>query len=209
MLSIRSFVKKFNNEEILSIGSLVLHPGIYFIKGDNGSGKTTLFKCIAGISPCTGEISLDGHTLADHPVTYRSLVNFAEAEPVYPSFLTAKDLLYFVGKAKRASKEQLDHYVGRLGIDHFYHKPCGSYSSGMLKKLSLALAFLGKPRMIILDEPLTTLDATTRKILFGIIEEKKDILFLLSSHHTLDTTPDHITATYKITNKSLVAESHR
>jgi len=65
----------------------------------------------------------------------------------------------------------------------------GSYSSGMLKKLSLVLAFLGQPRLILLDEPLNTIDVESLEILYRWINEKyqnEKISFLLSSHQPLD-----------------------
>lgn len=203
-LSIQSFVKAYNQERILAIDSLNLEVGIYFIRGGIGTGKTTLFKCLAGISPCEGQISIDGIRLNENPVKYRYLVNFAEAEPVYPAFLTARDLMLFVGKTKNASPTQIDFLVESMGLGWFYEKSCGTYSSGMLKKLSLALAFLGDPSVIVLDEPLITLDEDSRESLLRVIDEKKETLFLVSSHQSLEGMFPRITRSFKIQNKTLV-----
>jgi len=78
----------------------------------------------------------------------------------------------------------------------------------MLKKLSIALAFLGKPKVIILDEPLITLDDRTRDILLGMISETDksgDVITLLSSHQSLDMPDLRIRKEFRIVNKSLVA----
>jgi len=206
MLVIRAFAKSYHHERIVSIEALSLGPGTYLFKGDNGTGKTTLFKCLAGISPCTGEISLQGTSLHQDPIAYRYYVNFAEAEPLYPEFLTSRDIMRFVGKTKNSTEERLHYYCQKLGIEWFYEKSCGTYSSGMLKKLSLAIAFLGEPKMIILDEPLITLDDVTRHQLFDLIKEKKETIFLLSSHQSIEHRLLGITNTFKIENKTVIPE---
>ena len=182
--------------------------GVHWIKGENGSGKTTLFKSVVGLIPFEGEISLNGISLKKKPVDYRNLVNYAEAEPLYPGFLTAKDLIRFVGKTKGAGIDQQNFYSSAIGVDPFFEKPCETYSSGMLKKLSIALAFLGSPAVIVLDEPLITLDEDTKRILFGLIKDvlSKNTTVLISSHQLLENTMFAITASYRISNKTIQIE---
>ena len=206
MLSVTSFSKYYGEELILSMETLTLSPGIHLIKGDNGSGKTTFFKCLAGVIPCRGEISIDECSLKRDPLAYRYLVNFAEAEPVFPPFLSAKDLVRFVARTKNSNVGQMTHYRQGLGIDWYFEKACSTYSSGMLKKLSLALAFLGSPKVIILDEPLITLDELTRNQLYKLMREKPEIIFLISSHHEIATRFLEISSVYSIRNKTLVRE---
>lgn len=206
MLVISNFSKSYGDALILSVKSLALPPGVHLIKGDNGSGKTTFFKCLAGIIPCSGEINIDRLSLKTHSIAYRYHVNFAEAEPLYPGFLTAKDLIRFIGKTKNATPQQENYYTQKLGIDRFFEKSCDTYSSGMLKKLSLALAFLGDPKMIILDEPLITLDEQTRAELFKLIQEKKETTFLLSSHQSIESRSLEFNTTYAVAEKSLILE---
>jgi ABC-2 type transport system ATP-binding protein len=206
MLVIHNFSKSYGDELILSVDHFVCQPGVHLIKGDNGSGKTTFFKSLAGILPCQGEIKINGTSLKENHLAYRYLVNFAEAEPLYPGFLTAKDLIGFIGKIKNATAEQEARYTRELGVDGFLEKNCDSYSSGMLKKLSLVLAFLGDPKMIILDEPLITLDEQTRLRLFYLIREKEETIFLISSHQPVESQQIKIDATFKIHQKTLVAE---
>jgi len=67
-------------------------------------------------------------------------VNYAEAEPLYPDFLTARDIIQFVGKAKQASKEQIVALAEQLGVNQYWKQPTGTYSSGMLKKVALLMA---------------------------------------------------------------------
>ncbi len=190
MLQILNYKKYYNDDLALSIPSLEIPTGIHWIKGKNGSGKTTFFKTLAGLIPFEGSICIKGNVdLKKNALQYRLLVNFAEAEPLYPDFLTAKDLIHFVAHAKKAPAQQKEKLISTLAIDGFLNHPCGTYSSGMLKKLSLVLAFLGKPSLIILDEPLTTIDDQTVEKVYELINFYRKQLhttFLLSSHQSFD-----------------------
>lgn len=207
MLYLQNFAKSYSGHRVLEIPRLEFSPGVYWIKGENGSGKSTLFKSLAGMHPCQGSIRFaDGISLHEHPVAFRRHVNYAEAEPVYPGFLTARDLLHFVGKAKKSPPQQREALTNRFGINTYAENSCETYSSGMLKKVSLALAFLGTPRLIILDEPLITLDESARKILFELIKRyitEYNAIILLSSHQLLEDSSLTINQTLIIQHKTL------
>ena len=124
------------------------------------------------------------------PVIYRKLVNFAEAEPIFPDFLTGREMIRLFSSAKGASKNQPVYYIESMHMQSYIDDAVGTYSSGMLKKLSLILAFMGNPALILLDEPLITIDAESLIILYNwIIERQKQegTSFLLSSHQSLET----------------------
>ncbi len=205
MLTIKGYRKAYNGVTVPTVPELTLSKGIFWIKGDNGSGKSTFFKSVAGIIPHEGTIDYLDINSIKQPTTYRKLVNYAEAEPSFPGFLTCKDLVRFVGKTRGASREQQDHFSKTFGIDQFFTKPCETFSSGMLKKLSLAIAFLGSPKIIILDEPLITLDLNARLVLNSVINEasQSGISFLISSHQLLDDLSLSVTDTFAINNKML------
>jgi ABC-2 type transport system ATP-binding protein len=189
MLHFTNFQKSYGNYPALSIPAFVIQKGIYWIKGVNGSGKSTLLKSIAGILSFQGDILLNDVSLKKQPVAYRKLVNFAEAEPLFPEFLTGRELIDLFASAKDAPAGQEQVYLESMGMGTYIHKPVGSYSSGMLKKLSLLLAFLGKPQMILLDEPLITIDTAALTVLYQWIADhhsKYGTSFLLSSHQILD-----------------------
>lgn len=207
MLQLKDFSKSYGSFKVLSIPALAFEKGVYWIKGENGSGKTTLFKSLAGIIPCNGDVSIQNEwTLKKNPVEYRKRVNYSEAEPLYPGFLTSKDLIRFIGNAKGATPQDQDELSKKLGVHDFMDQSCSTYSSGMLKKVSLTLAFLGDPRVIILDEPFITLDDATRKSLSDLIREKLsgDVVFLISSHQAFDDYPVDIKKMYAIRNKTLI-----
>ena len=160
----------------------------------NGSGKSTLLKSIAGILAFNGDILLDATiSIKKQPVAYRKLVNFAEAEPLFPEFLTGMEMIKLFASAKDAPAGQEQQFIESMKMQSYVDRPIGTYSSGMLKKLSLVLAFLGSPKLILLDEPLITIDTESLKILYSWISEqhnKNGVSFMLSSHQALD--PDEL-----------------
>ena len=154
------------------------------IQAPNGSGKTTFFRTLAGMLPFEGEIRMYDWDIRKQPIEYRLHINYGEAEPDYPEFLTANDLIQFVAQAKRVSSNQVQELIQILGIAPFLYQPTGTYSSGMLKKTSLVLAFLGQPKVIILDEPLITIDDATVQQVYELVRDyhARGVTFLLSSH---------------------------
>ncbi|MDR6943634.1 ABC transporter ATP-binding protein [Mucilaginibacter pocheonensis] len=184
------FKKLYGGFPALKIDGLSIDPGIYWIKGVNGSGKSTLLKSIAGILSFDGDILLDNNiSIKKQPVAYRKLVNFAEAEPIFPEFLTGKEMIALFAQAKDAPAGQEQHYINTMQMQAYVNRPLGTYSSGMLKKLSLVLAFMGKPKLILLDEPLITIDTASLTILNTWIAERyrqEGTSFLLSSHQALE-----------------------
>nr|WP_315419363.1 ATP-binding cassette domain-containing protein [uncultured Pedobacter sp.] len=189
MLHFSQFEKSYFDHLVLKIDNIKLPEGIFWIKGSNGTGKSTFLKSIAGILSFKGDIAIGTVYLKNHGVSYRKLVNFAAAEPLFPEFLSGTEMITLFAKAKDAGAGQAEILVAEMGMQGYINNPLGSYSSGMLKKLSLVLAFLGKPKLILLDEPLNTIDAESLEVLYRWINEKyeKDkISFLLSSHQPLD-----------------------
>lgn len=190
MLQINKFKKTYNSRVVLQVDSFLVTPGIYWIRGTNGSGKSTLLRTIAGLTSFEGDIILaEKLNIRKQPVAYRSAVNFAEAEPIFPAFLTGTELIELFKSAKNAPAHQEDFYVESMAMTAYLKEPVSTYSSGMLKKLSLVLAFLGRPTCILLDEPLTTLDVESIPVLYSWIarqHQQQQTSFLLSSHQAFE-----------------------
>lgn len=190
MLHFNQFEKSYFDSLVLKIDNIKIPEGIFWIKGSNGTGKSTLLKAIAGILSFKGDIAVGTVYLKDHGVPYRKLVNFAAAEPLFPEFLSGAEMINLFAKAKGAVVDHAEILVAEIGMTDYINNPLGSYSSGMLKKLSLVLAFLGKPKLILLDEPLNTIDTESLEVLYRWIKEKHEkekVSFLLSSHQPFDS----------------------
>jgi ABC-2 type transport system ATP-binding protein len=190
MLQFINFQKSYGNYSVLGIEELAISSGIYWLNGINGSGKSTLLKSIGGFLFFNGDITIDHTSLKRQGVAYRKKVNFADAEPVYPEFLTGWEMIKMFRQAKGGPIDQEQFFVEKLNMQGYLSNPVGTYSSGMLKKLSIVLAFIGTPKLILLDEPLITIDAESLKAIYEWIITKhieEDITFILSSHQPLDT----------------------
>lgn len=188
MLHIQNFRKVYNHYTALQVDNFIITPGIYWLQGVNGSGKSTLLKALAGMIAFEGDSILNQQvSLKRQPTAYRQLVNFAEAEPVFPDFLTGVELVDLFRAAKKAPPHQHDYYLESMQMTSYINDPVSTYSSGMLKKLALVLAFLGQPACILLDEPLTTLDADSLPVFYAWIANQyhqQGTTFLLSSHQS-------------------------
>ena len=193
MIQLTNYKKTYSDRLILGIPELKLDRGMYWIKGVNGSGKSTLFKSLSGIINFKGESSIDGYNIRTQPVKYRAKVNYSEAEPLFPDFLTLKDLAEFVATAKNATQKQLEELIDIFGVTDYYENKVSSYSSGMLKKTGLLLSFLGQPSVIILDEPFITIDQQSTEKLVKLINDlhtQQGVTFLVATH--MDTEQSHL-----------------
>lgn len=204
MLRFTAFNKHYDDTLVIQAPDMELAHGIYWLKGENGSGKSTLIKSIAGLIPFNGNISVGGIDVRKNRIAYRLAVNYAEAEPLYPGFLTGNDLISFYLNTKRGTASQAAELMGALGVDGYAHHKIGTYSSGMAKKLSLVLGLLGQPKLVLLDEPLITLDQEAVSILQQITARyhQAGMSFLITSHQEI-TLPGQPFTRLTIVDKTL------
>lgn len=207
MLQITHLRKAYQGKVVLDIPSLALDAGIYWIQGANGSGKSTLLKIIAGMVPFEGDITLHGSSLRHAPLAYRQHIGWAAAEPLYPPFMTGMDIIDLYQRIRKVSQKEIDQLIAHFNTGNFIQGQASAYSAGMTKRLSLLLAFMGAPSLIILDEPLTTLDTNSFTLISDFILEtwrKKGTSFLMSSHQEPDTSLLHVQRTLTVINQSIV-----
>jgi ABC-2 type transport system ATP-binding protein len=195
MLHITNLTKQYNSNTILNIPALHLNEGLYWLKGSNGSGKSTFLKIIAGLIPYKGNIKLYNYDLQKQPVAYKHCISYHPADAGLPSFVTGIELLQYYYHIRKGNSTVND-IVDLFKLQHFVKNKVATYSSGMQKKLSLALSFVGNPKLILLDEPLSTLDVDTAAFLTQTIValHKNGTNFILTSHQDFEF-PD-----FKFTN---------
>ena len=188
MLEFVQVQKDYGARRVLDIPHFRLENGLYWLQGPNGAGKTTLLRIIAGIVRFKGDIRFQGHSLQKEPVSYRRLVSWADAEPLYPGFLSGADLLTFYRHLVKPDPGQIERLCDLLGIGSWLGTRAAAWSSGMTKKISLLLALLGRPALVVLDEPFITLDeAGARELsrLIGEYHRQYGTAFLLTSHQEM------------------------
>lgn len=209
MLELRNIKKHYNKNLVLDIPFLQLKNGIYWVKGANGSGKTTLLKMIAGLLPFQGDIVFKDISLKNESLTYRQNISWAEAEPLFPSFMTGKDLLSLYQNIRKVTRKEVHSLLELFNMTEYINSAIGTYSAGMTKKLSLVMAFLGNPPLILLDEPFITLDADAYNLACAFIAEKNKnsgTAFLMSSHQDLNLELSLSGREITVSNKSITVE---
>lgn len=170
MLKIRNITKKFGSFSAVDNLNLEINqPGLYLLIGDNGSGKTTLLNMMAGfVRPCKGQISINGSPDADY---YRHQLGIStEPFSTEPS-LTVIEIAEIVQQIKRVPSAETHDFLKQWELWAVREKPFKTLSTGMKKRLSLALSMLGNPLIYLWDEPFNSLDPLGIGLLNRIIRE--------------------------------------
>ena len=154
--------------------------------GPNGAGKTTIFKLILGLlRPENGSVEIDG--IAPTARAFRSRraeIGFLPENVSFHDAMTGEEALLFYSRLKGVSTGQCAELLERVGLAAAASRRVATYSKGMRQRLGLAQALLGRPRLLILDEPTTGLDAALRRTFFDILRNFKDagVTTIISSH---------------------------
>ncbi|PRP80817.1 ABC transporter A family member 2 isoform 2 [Planoprotostelium fungivorum] len=158
------------------------------VLGHNGAGKTTTLSMLIGLFPPTGGTAIiDGYDLKDDLREIRSIMGVCPQYDVLWPTLSGKEHLVFYGIIKGLEGRRLDLSVKdalkRVGLWHVRNRPSSKYSGGMRRRLSVAIAVLGEPKVIYLDEPSTGLDPASRQELWSVIHHaKKNASVILTTH---------------------------
>jgi ABC-type multidrug transport system ATPase subunit len=194
MLSIRGLGKTYpGGVRALDQVNLEIGPGMFGLLGPNGAGKSTLMKILATLLvPDEGQVTFDGVDLLREPQRIREWVGYLPQDfGFYPSFTALQMLDYFAalrglpaGKARRA---RVDEVLERVNLASVRKRKLGGFSGGMRQRLGIAQALLGRPRLLIVDEPTAGLDPEERLRFHHLLADvSQDIVVILSTHIVSD-----------------------
>jgi ABC-2 type transport system ATP-binding protein len=162
---------------------------VFGLLGPNGAGKTTIIKLLTGLSEITeGSASVAGFDVRTQPMRVKQNIGWVAAEVILDDDLSAWENLWLQAKLQRLSewKERADDILKYFDLGDRRNDKVGTYSTGMRKKLEIALALLHQPQVIFMDEPTIGLDASTRRMLWQLItgvNKEFNITVLLTSHY--------------------------
>lgn len=189
IIETNNLTKKFGNQNALDNVNISVNKGdIYGLVGRNGAGKTTFMKLISGLSfPTAGEISLLGVSSKSGGSLPFSKIGSLIETPSFFTNMSARDNLKL--KCICCGIEDSDKYIVSLldvvDLGNVNNKKVRNFSLGMKQRLGLAMALIGEPDLLILDEPINGLDpqgiAEMRKLILKINHEK-DVTIIISSH---------------------------
>ena len=189
MIEVKNLVKRYGPVEAVRGVSFTVQPGmIYGFLGPNGAGKSTTMNIIAGcLSPTEGTVLINGYDICDQPIEAKRQIGYLPELPPLFTDMTPLEYLTFVAEAKGVTDELIDRQVKEamtvtdlLGVKD---RLIRNLSKGFRQRVGIAQAMLGKPDIIILDEPTVGLDPqqiTEIRALIRRLGEK--ITVIISSH---------------------------
>ena len=176
-LEVRGLTKRYDRLAVDALDLTVRTGEFYALLGPNGAGKTTTLRMVAGLlRPDAGSVSVLGIDALNDPVAAKQVTAWVSDEPMIYHKLTPLEYLEFVaglwGIDPKVSQASAHSLLVSLGLEPHLHERCEGFSKGMRQKVALAGALVHDPRLIILDEPLTGLDAVSARHVKGLLQER-------------------------------------
>src|SRR5690349_4783496 len=176
-LEVRGLTKRFDRPAVDALDLTIRTGEFYALLGPNGAGKTTTLRMVAGLlRPDAGAVSILGIDALADPVAAKQIMAWVSDEPMIYDKLTPLEYLEFVaglwGIDARVAEASAQDLLVSLGLGPHLHERCEGFSKGMRQKVALAGALVHDPRLIILDEPLTGLDAVSARHVKNLLGDR-------------------------------------
>jgi len=191
MLSVRAVSKRYGKSIVLDSATFELQPGeVLATVGSNGAGKSTLIKAVIGLIRFDGDVSVDGIDVRRHGREARARIGYLPQNPAFHTDLNVRETVTFFAQLRGAAASATRSAVEAVGLAEHAEKQVRALSGGMRQRLALAIAQLGDPPLLMLDEPATGLDVAARLELRQFIHEQRALgKAILLSTHWLDDVP--------------------
>ncbi len=185
-----NLTKSFGRTRALKSVSFALDRGIHSLIGPNGAGKTTLLRILAGLlRPNRGEVRVLGldPTHEGERVSLMRRVGIVHENPSFPLWATGRSLLERAAKMKGVSDVvgEVKRVAELTGCSEYIGRKTGEYSAGMKQRLEIALALIGDPELVLMDEPTSNLDPIGRSRVLRLISRlhrSSGVNFIISTH---------------------------
>lgn len=190
ILEIDNFSKSFGKFKAVDSLSMTIRAGeaVAFI-GQNGAGKSTTMRCIAGLSCIdSGAMRICGNDVATAPLPARSQLGYVPQDLALYRFLTGREYLTLIGKIRAIPAGDLEKQIRNLlavcGLEQAENQLIREYSGGMARKVAMAGAFIGNPKLVVLDESFVGLDPESTYQLGAYLKDycRNGGAILISSH---------------------------
>lgn len=188
LLEIKNLKKSYNGKRVLDIDSLEIEESsIYGLIGKNGAGKSTLMKIVLGlVKKDDGMIKVFGQELnSKNQKEFNRNLGALIENPSFYDHLTGYENLEIICKLKEIKKDEIKKTLDLVGLNNVGKKKSREYSLGMKQRLGIAMALIGSPKLLILDEPINGLDPQgieEMRNLFRNIVRNSSTSILISSH---------------------------
>jgi thiamine transport system ATP-binding protein len=173
-LSVENVTVRFGDVTAVDAVSLSIPRGeVFALLGPSGSGKSSLLRAIAGLEPCTGDIAFDGESVMRTPPHRRRFALMFQDGQLFPHLDVAGNVGYALRIAGQPSQDRVAELLDLVGLPGFEHRRVTDLSGGEQQRVALARSLAASPRLMLLDEPLSSLDRELRERLAA---ELRDIL---------------------------------
>jgi ABC-2 type transport system ATP-binding protein len=197
MLSIAGLSHSYDSRtRALDDVSLVIPRGMFGLLGPNGAGKSTLMRCVATLQiPSAGSITFDSIDVLAHPARLRAVLGYLPQDfGVYPR-VSAYDMLDHLAVLKGvtgrgARRETVEALLQQVNLWDVRKKPIAGFSGGMRQRFGIAQALIGRPQLIIVDEPTAGLDPEERNRFNDLLAEIGENMVVILSTHIVDDVTD-------------------
>jgi heme ABC exporter ATP-binding subunit CcmA len=171
-LTVKQIHKQIGAKWIIRDISFEARTGdLVVITGPNGSGKTTLLRILAGLIPKSrGQVLWNG---SEYGLDHGAIGYVAHKPMLYENLSVYNNLRFFGRMYGTGSKEWERELLTLVDLWHYRHEPAAILSRGMQQRLALARALVSRPRMILYDEPFTSMDQDGQRLLRGVLEENR------------------------------------
>ena len=189
-VELKGVVKRYNELVAVNQVDLDIKKGeVFGLLGPNGSGKSTTMKMLLGlVKPDEGSVTVLGTEVQKDPVAVKQQIGYVPEAPRLYEFLTGIEYLDFIGDVygmqTAEKKKRINEYLKAMQLDGREGDMITSYSEGMKQKIALIAAFLNKPKLLIMDEPLNALDPRSARIVKDFLQELKaqGVTTIISTH---------------------------
>jgi ABC-type multidrug transport system ATPase subunit len=191
MIRIENVTKKFGRAAAVSGVSLEIPAGdSVALWGGNGAGKTTLIRCVLGLIRFEGAVSVGGYDVLRHPKRARRLIGYVPQELAFYDDLGVAEAVVFFSRLKGLGRPDVGAVLGRVGLVGHERKRVRELSGGMKQRLALAVALLGDPPVLVLDEVTASLDACGREEFVALLGRLSGAgrTMLFASHRVEEVT---------------------
>ncbi|PQP88652.1 hypothetical protein CPT76_10145, partial [Paenibacillus sp. AR247] len=187
LLQVRDLSKRFKERKVVKGISFSIAEGCCTaLLGPNGAGKTTTISMLTGLLQPSGgsiELLINGSPAADR----RPYIGFLPQMPVFYPWMTGAEFLLYAGElaglTSREAKRMTGEWLEAVGLSGEGKRRIGGYSGGMKQRLGLAQALIHRPKLLILDEPVSALDPKGRKDVLTLLQRiRRETTVLFSTH---------------------------
>ncbi|RKQ31394.1 ABC transporter ATP-binding protein [Oceanobacillus halophilus] len=208
LLKAKDLTKKYEDKTVVNHVNFEFQEGnCIALIGPNGAGKTTILRTLAGLlKPTSGSIIFNGKENQD----FRAFIGYLPQYPVFHPWMTGLEFLIYSAQisnfSKKEAKQRAENILHKVGIADAKNKPISKYSGGMKQRLGIAQAIIHKPKLLMLDEPVSSLDPIGRREVLTLMEELKQDMTILFSTHILSDA-DEVSDELLLLNQGEIVES--